>query len=81
MIMSTSHDDALALPGFAERHAARADRRPADVVRNLRSCLRHWQARYRERAFLAGLGDFELSRLGLTPGQRDAEAGKAFWER
>lgn len=79
--MRATHDDALTLPGFAGHRAAPATRRPADVMRGMRSRLRTWAARRSERAFLAGLGDFELSRLGLTPGQRDAEVGKAFWER
>jgi uncharacterized protein YjiS (DUF1127 family) len=78
--MRTSHDNALVLPGLAGYRAGQAARLAAGIVRRMHGRLRLWNARLQERAFLAGLGDFELSRLGLTPGQRDAETGKAFWE-
>lgn len=81
--MRTCHDNALALghPGIAGSGIAPATRLPAGLVRRVRSRLRVWTARRRERAYLASLDDFEVSRLGLTLGQRDAETGKAFWER
>ena len=81
--MRTSHDDTLALrqPGIAGDWVAQAARLPAGLVRRARRRLRLWALRLEERAFLASLDDFELSRLGLTPDRRNDEVGKALWER
>jgi uncharacterized protein YjiS (DUF1127 family) len=41
--------------------------------------LRLWRARTNERAFLAGLQEFELKEFGLTRQSRQLEVNKPFW--
>jgi uncharacterized protein YjiS (DUF1127 family) len=43
--------------------------------------LRTWNRRLNDRAFLDTLQGYELSEMGMTPMQRDGEAGKPFWRK
>lgn len=42
--------------------------------------LRIWNARLDDRAYLAGLRQFQLSEMGMTLDQRDSEVNKPFWK-
>lgn len=50
------------------------------LLHSIRGRLRTWNSRLNERAFLAGLQDYELHAMGLTLHQRDREANKWFWK-
>lgn len=52
----------------------------AQILLFVRACLRAWSMRLDDRAYLAGLRDYEVHEMGLTLDQRDREARKAFWE-
>ena len=50
---------------------------------SLRRCatlLREWNARMRERAFLATLNDVQLRDMGLSSTDRWREVNKPFWQ-
>ena len=50
---------------------------------SLRRCaalLRQWNARMRERAFLATLNDVQLRDMGLSSTDRWREVNKPFWQ-
>ena len=51
----------------------------AKLVRHYVAVLRLWRARTNERAFLAGLQEFELKEFGLTRQSRQLEVNKPFW--
>ena len=62
---------------------ATAIRRRGIDSASLKRCialLRKWQARERERAFLATLHELELRDMGLTPQDRMREVNKPFWQ-
>ena len=42
--------------------------------------LRLWHHRHRTRQQLRTLDEFRLADLGLSPGQRDSESEKWFWQ-
>jgi uncharacterized protein YjiS (DUF1127 family) len=59
---------------------ARAAEKVGILLASIAGLLRTWQAREKERAFLAGLPEFELSRMGLSPEARRREVNKPFWQ-
>jgi len=59
---------------------SRAVRHVARIFRLARGHLRAWNTRLNERAFLAGLQEYELRDMGLTLDQRACETNKPFWE-
>ncbi|MGE0565115.1 MAG: hypothetical protein AB7O50_11440 [Pseudolabrys sp.] len=50
------------------------------LLRFLRQSLRVWNARLKDRHFLAGLHEFQVHEMGLTLAERDHEAQKPFWQ-
>ena len=62
---------------------ATAIRRRGIASASLKRCialLRKWQARERERVFLATLHELQLRDMGLTPQDRMREVNKPFWQ-
>jgi len=49
-------------------------------LRRSAALLRQWDARMRERAFLATLNDVQLRDMGLSPIDRWREVNKPFWQ-
>ncbi len=53
----------------------------AQIFRFARGRLRVWNTRLDDRAYLAGLQQFQLNEMGMTLDQRDREVNKPFWEK
>ncbi len=51
----------------------------AQIPRLTRGRLRVWKMRFNDRAYLAGLQQFQLSEMGMTLDQRASEVNKPFW--
>jgi uncharacterized protein YjiS (DUF1127 family) len=64
----------------APRPAATIVRLIAPIPRLVRDRLHVWKMRFDDRAYLAGLQDFEVHEMGLTLDQRNSEVSKPFWE-
>ena len=50
------------------------------LLRSAAGALLHWQERAFERSQLRELELHYLDDMGMTPQERDAEAGKPFWK-
>jgi uncharacterized protein YjiS (DUF1127 family) len=79
--MTTAAPLSLSRPGQSPiAPLARCASFAAALPRHAVRALQIWNRRLNDRAFLSGLQGYELSEMGMTLAERDAEARKSFWQ-
>ena len=73
-------DSAAKTAGWVKTKANSGRSLASASLRRCAALLRQWDARMRERAFLATLNDVQLRDMGLSPIDRWREVNKPFWQ-